>query len=99
MYDIRLCKNFKIFACGPSRCGKTCFIIDIIQNIQNISKAPPNKKLTLSIFSDIGFPSFVTLSRAWTSTNIRCAAVSASASSLEQIHDCKKEEEKEEEEG
>ena len=45
MYDIRFCENFKIFACGPSRCGKTCFIIDIIQNIQNIAKAPPNKIL------------------------------------------------------
>ena len=45
MYDIRFCENFKIFACGPSRCGKTCFIIDIIQNIQNIAKAPPIKIL------------------------------------------------------
>ena len=45
MYDIRFCVNFKIFACGPSRCGKTCFIIDIIQNLQNIAKAPPNKIL------------------------------------------------------
>ena len=45
MYDIRFCENFKIFACGPSRCGKTCFIIDIIQNLQNIAKVPPNKVL------------------------------------------------------
>ena len=45
MYDIRFCENFKIFACGPSRCGKTCFIIDIIHNLQNITKAPPNKIL------------------------------------------------------
>ena len=29
-----------------------------------LSKAPPKRKLTLSILSDIGFPSFVTLSRA-----------------------------------
>lgn len=43
MYDIRFCENFKIFACGPSRCGKTCFIIDIIQNLQNIAKVPPKK--------------------------------------------------------
>ena len=45
MYDIRFCENFKIFACGPSRCGKTCFIIDIIQNLQNIAKDPPQKVL------------------------------------------------------
>ena len=45
MYDIRFCENFKIFACGPSRCGKTCFIIDIIQNLQNIAKTPPSKVL------------------------------------------------------
>ena len=45
MYDIRFCENFKIFACGPSRCGKTCFIIDIIQNLQSIAKAPPKKVL------------------------------------------------------
>ena len=45
MYDIRFCENFKIFACGPSRCGKTCFIIDIIQNLQTIAKMPPNKIL------------------------------------------------------
>ena len=45
MHDIRFCENFKIFACGPSRCGKTCFIIDIIQNLQSIAKAPPKKVL------------------------------------------------------
>lgn len=43
MYDIRFCENFKIFACGPSRCGKTCFIIDIIQNLENIAKVHPQK--------------------------------------------------------
>lgn len=43
MFDIRFCKNFKLFACGPSRCGKTCFIIDIIQNLNSIAVAPPTQ--------------------------------------------------------
>ena len=43
MYDIRFCENFKLFACGPSRCGKTCFIIDIIQNLDAITISSPNK--------------------------------------------------------
>ena len=41
MYDIRLKENFKIFISGPSRCGKTTFVIDLIDNIFNISSTPP----------------------------------------------------------
>ena len=41
MYDIRLKENFKTFISGPSRCGKTTFVIDLIDNIFNISSTPP----------------------------------------------------------
>ena len=41
MYDIRLKENFKIFISGPSWCGKTTFVIDLIDNIFNISSTPP----------------------------------------------------------
>ena len=34
-------ENFKIFISGPSRCGKTTFVIDLIDNIFNISSTPP----------------------------------------------------------
>ena len=41
MYDLRLIENFKIFVGGPSRCGKTFFVIDLIQNLKRICKKPP----------------------------------------------------------
>jgi len=41
MYDIRLKENFKIFVSGPSRCGKTTFVVDLMENIFNISSVPP----------------------------------------------------------
>ena len=41
MHDLRLIENFKIFVGGPSRCGKTFFVVDFIQNLKNISKIPP----------------------------------------------------------
>ena len=40
MYDIRLKENFKLFLSGPSRCGKTFFIADLLQNLATISKDP-----------------------------------------------------------
>ena len=41
MYDIRLKENFKLFVSGPSRCGKTFFVADMLQNIQTFAKQPP----------------------------------------------------------
>ena len=41
MYDIRLKENFKLFLSGPSRCGKTFFVADLLQNLGTISKYPP----------------------------------------------------------
>lgn len=41
MYDLKLIEYFKIFVGGPSRCGKTFFVVDFIQNIERICKEPP----------------------------------------------------------
>ena len=41
-YDIRLKENFKLFVSGPSRCGKTFFVSDIIENIRGFAKKPPS---------------------------------------------------------
>lgn len=43
MYDLRLVENFKIFVGGPSRCGKTFFVVDFIQNLQAMCKSRPMK--------------------------------------------------------
>ena len=40
-YDIRLKENFKLFVTGPSRCGKTFFVCDLLQNIDTFCKVPP----------------------------------------------------------
>ena len=58
MHDIRFKENFKIFVCGPSRCGKTVFIKDLLQNIpsitkQNISKVIYVYKVWQHIFEDM----------------------------------------------
>ena len=42
-YDIRLKENFKLFISGPSRCGKTFFISNLILNIDSFSKEPPEQ--------------------------------------------------------
>ena len=42
MFDIRLKENFKLFISGPSRCGKTFFVADLLQNIQTFAKQPPS---------------------------------------------------------
>ena len=41
MFDIRLKENFKIFVSGPSRCGKTFFISELLENIVSFAKDPP----------------------------------------------------------
>ena len=40
-YDIRLKENFKLFISGPSRCGKTFFVADLLLNISLFAKEPP----------------------------------------------------------
>ena len=42
MYDVRLKENFKLFISGPSRCGKTFFVADLLQNIYTFAKQPPS---------------------------------------------------------
>ena len=56
-YDIRLTRNFKMFVCGPSRCGKTVFIAKLLENISVFAKSPPEKviyvyKIWQSLFDD-----------------------------------------------
>ena len=41
MQDLRLTENLKLFIGGPSRCGKTFFVADFIQNLSKICKEPP----------------------------------------------------------
>ena len=45
MFDIRLKENFKLFVSGPSRCGKTFFISELLENIVTFSKDPPETVL------------------------------------------------------
>ena len=42
MYDIRLKENFKLFLSGPSRCGKTFFVADLLHNLHIVTKDPPS---------------------------------------------------------
>ena len=37
-YDIKLCSNFKLFLSGPSACGKTTFLINLLENITNFTQ-------------------------------------------------------------
>jgi len=41
-YDIRLKESFKLFISGPSRCGKTFFVSDLLENIDSFAKVPPS---------------------------------------------------------
>ena len=41
MIDIRLKENFKLFISGPSRCGKTFFVSELLENIGTFEKEPP----------------------------------------------------------
>ena len=34
-------ENFKLFISGPSRCGKTFFISELLENIETLAKDPP----------------------------------------------------------
>ena len=41
VYDVRLKENFKIFISGPSRCGKTVFVSNLLERINEFTKMPP----------------------------------------------------------
>ena len=41
VFHIRLKENFKLFVTGPSRCGKTFFVCDLLKNINSFCKTPP----------------------------------------------------------
>ena len=43
VYDIRLKENFKLFISGPSRCGKTVFVSNLLERINECAKVPPTK--------------------------------------------------------
>ena len=39
--DCRLIKNFKIYISGPSRCGKSVFLVNFLKNMKVFMKEPP----------------------------------------------------------
>ena len=41
-FDVRLNDNFKLFICGPSRCGKTFFVSELLENVKSFAKKPPS---------------------------------------------------------
>ena len=41
IYDLRLKENFKVFISGPSRCGKTVFVSNLLERINEFAKVPP----------------------------------------------------------
>lgn len=41
MHDLRLIENFKLFIGGPSRCGKTFFVVNLVQNLTSICQSVP----------------------------------------------------------
>ena len=43
VYDIRLKENFKLFISGPSRCGKTVFVSNLLERINEFAKVPLTK--------------------------------------------------------
>ena len=42
-YDVRLKENFKVFISGPSRCGKTVFVSNLLEKINQFAKMPPTR--------------------------------------------------------
>ena len=43
VYDLRLKEHFKVFISGPSRCGKTVFVSNLLERINEFAKVPPTK--------------------------------------------------------
>ena len=64
MFDIRLKENFKLFLVGPSACGKSVFIQNLLQNISTVSKKNPSKiiyvyKVWQPLFQDMNLQGLV----------------------------------------
>ena len=64
MFDIRLKKNFKLFLVGPSACGKSVFIQNLLQNIPIVAKENPSKiiyvyKVWQPLFQDMNLQGLV----------------------------------------
>ena len=38
IYDVRLKENFKVFISGPLRCGKTVFVSNLLERINEFAK-------------------------------------------------------------
>ena len=55
MYNVQLKEHFKLFIGGPSRCGKTTFVVDLIQNLSNLAVVAP----TFIIYIYEGISTFV----------------------------------------
>ena len=43
VYDVRFKENFEIFMFGPSRCGKTVFVSNLLDRMNEFEKIPPTK--------------------------------------------------------
>ena len=64
MFDIRLKENFKLFLVGPSACGKSVFIQNLLQNIPTVAKKNPSKiiyvyKVWQPLFEDMNLQGLV----------------------------------------
>ena len=42
-FDLRLKPNFKLFLTGPSSCGKTVFISELLVNLESVCHSPPKR--------------------------------------------------------
>lgn len=42
-FDIRLIENFKLMIVGPSRCGKTTWVLNLLINLRSFCREPPTK--------------------------------------------------------
>ena len=60
-YDITLKENFKLFISGPSRCGKTFFVADLLQNIETFAREPPQAVVYIYSVWQIKFNKMKTL--------------------------------------
>ena len=50
IYDVRLKENFKVFIFGPSRCGKTVFVSNLLKRISEFAKVPPTNVMFMFMF-------------------------------------------------
>ena len=60
-YDITLKENFKLFISGPSRCGKTFFVADLLQNIETFAREPPQAVVYIYLVWQTKFDEMKTL--------------------------------------